>query len=127
MSGPEISVNSDTSSENLSNNALPLGEQNIQIDNFANCQLAQTFKIICHNCKDLVDSNSINYVSENLDLDSYLKTTYRGNLVLSYYTKYKSLSDNLTNYVSELVVQREILSILKSKKATSETPLKRLE
>ena len=85
------------------------------------------FKMICSNCKAETSVDLCEFVPVRQDLKSILESDLNGLLILTEFEKSGHLSENDQNSLSQILISREIYSILKTHKATLKNPLKKLE
>ena len=85
------------------------------------------FEILCSNCNTQTDVANSQFVPTRKDLISFLKSSFEGICILMEFEKNGRLSTAAMNVLTQLVINREMYIIFRSKKVTLKNPLDKLE
>ena len=112
---------------NTTHENLPIEIPNIIAPSFFNTNgYVQNFNLLCSKCSSTCDSQSARYIGERQDLETFLKSTFKGQLILMSYRKNQNLSQVMTKDLVALIVEREVHIVLKQQNTTLENPLQSL-
>lgn len=82
----------------------------------------KVFSVECSKCQSIND-----FHNNRTDLKTFLKGSFEGILIQSHFDKHKKLDDAMQNNLTQLVISRELLTIVQNQKVTLENPIKKLE
>lgn len=85
-------------------------------------------QIICSKCSgNIAQNDSVTYYSPPRDLKAYLQMSLEGKLILFHYEKYGHLSKGKQDSLCDLLIDRELLSLLDKEHVSLANPLKRVK
>jgi len=81
-------------------------------------------RIVCSKCNEKLANESVQYCSKRVGLQTFLQTSFEGQMILFYYEKHGSLSKLKQDSLCNLLIERELFILLQKENVSLENPLK---